>query len=39
MKRTQLSAIMQIVKKLEWNDMPLFVALDAIRNPTLLDNK
>ena len=31
MNKTQLSAIMQIVKKLEWNDMPLFVALDAIQ--------
>lgn len=31
MNKTQLSAIMQIVKKLEWNDMPTHIALDAIQ--------
>lgn len=31
MNRTQLSAIMQIVKKLEWNDMPAHIALDAVQ--------
>lgn len=31
MNRTQLPAIMQIVKKLEWNDMPALIALDAVQ--------
>ena len=31
MNRTQLSAIMQIVKKLEWNDMPTHIALNAVQ--------
>ena len=31
MNRTQLSAIMQIVKKLGWNDMPAHIALDAVQ--------
>ena len=31
MNITQLSAIMQIVKKLEWNDMPAHIALDAVQ--------
>ena len=31
MNSTQLSAIMQIVEKLEWNDMPALIALDAVQ--------
>ena len=31
MNKTSLSAIMQIVKKLEWNDMPAHIALDAVQ--------
>ena len=31
MNRTPLSAIMQIVNKLEWNDMPAYIALDAVQ--------
>ena len=31
MNSTQLSAIMQIVEKLEWNDMPAHIALDAVQ--------
>jgi predicted helicase len=31
MNRTQLSAIMQIVNKLGWNDMPAHIALDAVQ--------
>lgn len=34
MNRAQLSAIMQIVKKLGWNDMPATTALDAIKTIT-----
>lgn len=31
MNGTPLFAIMQIVKKLEWNDMPSHIALDAVQ--------
>jgi predicted helicase len=31
MNKSQLSAIMQIVKKLGWNDMPALIALDAVQ--------
>lgn len=31
MNKLELSAIMQIVNKLGWNDMPAFVAIDAIQ--------